>query len=61
MVSSYHDYRENNIRDYVLKLIRLSLPGKHGCLSLGVSVDIRYERAGFFFDILHQGVLLKLY
>lgn len=42
MVSSYHDYRENNIHDYVPKLIRTSLPDKHGCPSLGVSVDIRY-------------------
>jgi len=59
MVSSYHDYRENSITDYVLKLIQTSLPDKHGCLSLGDRVDIRYARTGFFFGVHACGAVGK--
>jgi hypothetical protein len=32
-----------------MALIQTSLQDKHGCISFGVSVDIRYTRVGFFF------------
>jgi len=55
MASSYHDYRENNIHDCVLKLIQTSLPDEHGCLSLGD----RMGRLLVMFYLCWKGVLHK--